>query len=827
MPRIPKITTVPPCPQFPQKGVTRYIKNEETGAFYYDYEPKHLAKLQSGCDEINARRENERIKKQKQRDAVYAVRDLSEDPDGPELNYDNPDAPEKEEARELLKRAGVEHPGAITMLLRNTKIACEAAGVPHNRHSYLHGVLSQHIRKCKILKQEIGDVALLPDDQWAQQDEPLWLKKELDFFYSNYSAFVGDYAGRPQAEWLQDRQIRYDLFGLLTKVFGVPAGPLQRVMCEFLAGDKSAARFLPREYTHQDVQNCLRSYGGPNGEFLQKLLMVFRAAGKTTCGVANVIQNILLMPDFKALIVVESKESALEILTELRGRLEVGDFATPNKFASLWPEHVMPSRTAKTNFKSPLRRLGLKGPTVGIASPNSSTSSLHMDLLYWDDFLGNEVGVSDDPKRHELLLKKGDLQLSLLDGWGTHIIACTPYAPGDIYSVYIKRNEARNGNLKIMRQPIWEVLPEFKDIEAGFPMTLPQLQEHMVDFKETTGRILFQQMKDRAIDNWVDFQRQRLVIPAFSEDHSEGVFSRDDLEACVIHESQVPVPANYHCEVVVDPSHFGTSVQADETAIATVCKWRNPETGVEELFVRDVKWTKDQPAAAAVLIASSMPEATYRNCRLVRISVEKGPSNQLFEEKIIEAARLRSYGDIRPLLSFFAKDKTKGAKENRIKAVQLLVKAREIKFVAGPWNDGLFEQFLRFDPKRGTGHGVKDDRADVVSLAVMLMRGPTIVPKAATAPIDKSVPRNDRGQTAEEFAKWNEDRQNSIGYSKAMHDRIWGASTPQKAAPQKPAPQKPESEWTRVQGIYVKTSALKGTPVNNSQKRNRYGVPTR
>jgi hypothetical protein len=823
--------SVPPCPQHTFPGRTRQVQDPASGQFFFEYEPMYLAEEQAKCDAINETREKERTKKQKQRAAVAAVTAIACE-DDPLLNYDNPEEPNKDEARELLKKAGIEHPGAITMLLRNTPLACEAVGVPHNRHSYRFGVLSQYIKKCKILKEEAMNVFLLPNDQFDQQDEPLFLKPELDFFYGNYSAFIGAYAGKPQAEWLRDRQMRYDGFRLLKNVLSVPCDELQEEMCNFICGDKSAARFLPRLYDHRDVQNVLRAYGGPEGEDLKKMAMLFRAAGKTTVGTCNVLQNILLIPDFRAILGVESKESAQDILTLMRSYFEVSDFAAPNKLASLWPEHMIPEKkTDRKNFKSPLRRLKLKEPTIAITSPESSSSSKHSDLLYLDDWLGNDVGSSEDPKRHALLLKKYDLLLSLLDGWGTELILCTPYQPGDMYSEVIKRDEARNGKLRLLRKPVWTVLPEFAEIEKRFPASLPELQAHMVKMADLSGRITFDQMKGLAIDNWTDFQRQRLVIPSFSEDHNAKIFSMDDLQACVIHESQVPTQANFHTEAIVDPSHFGSSIQADETAIALVSKYRNPATGVEELYVRSLDAFKDQPDVASVKIASQMPLAQHKNCRLVRIAVEKGPANQLFEEKIIEAARLRSFGDIRRILSFFDKDKTKGAKANRIKNVQLLVKAKEIFFVAGDWNDGLFAQFLAFNGET-TGAGVKDDRADVISLAVMLMRGATIAPKKPEAPKDNQ-PRDHWGRTKEEADEaWRagESARNAAAVRDMMASRTQIESQQQqelrKAKEAAAIPQ-----WSKAPGGgFFKTPA----PIDASGQRDatgrpvsRYGVPQR
>jgi hypothetical protein len=375
------------------------------------------------------------------------------------------------------------------------------------------------------------------------------------------------------------------------------------------------------------------------------------------------------------------------------------------------------------------------------------------------------------------------------------------------------------------------VLPEFAEIEKRFPASLPELQAHMVKMADLSGRITFDQMKGLAIDNWTDFQRQRLVIPSFSEDHNAKIFSMDDLQACVIHESQVPTQANFHTEAIVDPSHFGSSIQADETAIALVSKYRNPATGVEELYVRSLDAFKDQPDVASVKIASQMPLAQHKNCRLVRIAVEKGPANQLFEEKIIEAARLRSFGDIRIILTFFDKDKTKGAKANRIKNVQLLVKAKEIFFVAGDWNDGLFAQFLAFNGET-TGAGVKDDRADVISLAVMLMRGATIAPKKPEAPKDNQ-PRDHWGRTKEEADEaWRagESARNAAAVRDMMASRTQIESQQQqelrKAKEAAAIPQ-----WSKAPGGgFFKTPA----PIDASGQRDatgrpvsRYGVPQR
>ena len=796
--------------------------------------------------------------KQKEEKAARHLADLG-------LNWNDPALKSRSDLpRELLQDAGIEHPGVLEMLLRNTKYACEIADVPHNGYSYRFGVVKQYAEKCAATGVEaslISNVRLLPDEEFVQQDEPLFLKTELDFIYTNYVAFVGHYANQPHIDWLQARQVRFDLYGLLKDVFGVSCGELQREMCDFVSGDKSSARFLPREYTHLDMQQVLRAYGGSDGKLLRKMLKCFRAAGKTTVGIAHVIQNILLTPCFRAMVVVESKGSAEEILIELRSRLEVRDFGDPDKFASLFPEHCIAEGSAKTNFRSPMRRLKLKGPTVAVSSPNSSNSSAHMDLLYWDDFLGNTVGVSDDPKRHETLLKKGDLQLSLLDGWGTHLILCTPYQAGDIYSVIEKRYAARGTTIPTLRIPVWVVKPEFADIEKRFPASLSELQEDMVQFRETTGRVTFQQMKDLAQDSWVDFKRQRLVMPSLNDGRIAVIFSEEDLNARVIHSSRVPMQAYFDSHVFIDPSHFGQSIQADETAITMVSRHFDVLTGITQIFVWDVEWTKDQPDSVAEKIAFQMQKATYKGLLLKQIAVEGGPANLLFKNAIIEAARVRNYGDIRPLLKFFDKDKVKSAKANRIKAVQLLVKNGEISFVGGDYINGLFEQFLNFNGDT-TGKGRKDDRIDAIALAVYYLhksriisatlapkRPPLGTPAVLSGP--DGLPRrmteaeqiaDSARQTAElerVFEAGERDRNRAAldsmrldrarierGQSTSMTESEWQQLMKQARNPRKP--QAPEtSEWTKSPfGGFMRT------PINASTKRdasgnpvNRYGVP--
>src|ERR1700723_341897 len=259
-------------------------------------------------------------------------------------------------AAKLVKDSGIDHPGIVKMLVRNIPVTCEHVGIVPNRFVYRNGVRATVTE----LRNADGNTDPLPllatDEEFSEAFENLYLRAEIDRIYGDYSSWIGHYAGVNQSQWLNERgMFRTDLF-FGASVFDILLDErLHRPIVDWF-GDRSAARSLPRLYTQRDIQAMYRAFAGPDLKH-HHLLNVYRGSGKTTLCSVHIARALTCCPDSRHLVLVEVKSLASDILALTRNKFLCEDVSRPDRFQSLFPEHVILPGKDSTTFLNPMRRL--------------------------------------------------------------------------------------------------------------------------------------------------------------------------------------------------------------------------------------------------------------------------------------------------------------------------------------------------------------------------------------------------------------------------------------------------------------------------------------
>jgi hypothetical protein len=127
---------------------------------------------------------------------------------------------------------------------------------------------------------------------------------------------------------------------------------------------------------------------------------------------------------------------------------------------------TVPEEGNSLSYTSPMRVLDLIQPTL--TSTSLETEGLageRADIICSEDVA--EISNSSTPEQREKTLEKFDLACELLEPTGFLQVIGTPFAPGDIYSVLLDREEERvkaglEPRLLHTICPAWTVKPGIK-----------------------------------------------------------------------------------------------------------------------------------------------------------------------------------------------------------------------------------------------------------------------------------------------------------------------------------------------------------------------------
>ena len=712
------------------------------------------------------------------------------------------------EPTRMLKEAGIEHPGVLAALLRDIPYACEAADLTPNLFAYRWGLLEMD-----RLRREDGGLlespcVLVSDEDYNKSDENLYLRAEVDRLFGDYSAWIGRWANRPQADWLKDRVgFRYDQFFAGKDIFELYCDEhLHRdLMCPWF-GDRSTARELPRLYTKEDVVNMYRKFAGPN-KLQEHLMTIFRGAGKSTWCSVYVAQTIVRCPDARLLLMTATRELAKELLGLARGKFVCEDFDNPTPFQALFPEHVIKPGKDSTTFNSPLRRLKQKEKTIAITSADSSSSGKHCDEGIFDDFIGD--GSSESTLSLPESMKAFDKRLALIDNHGQQLVIGTPYTENDLYATQIKRNEVRKGNLQYLKVPVWHRKPEFTNVPAL------DLKRDMVEMTDHSGRIDFDAIWKLSVGDEasvVNFTRQYMCEPCFGSNDALTYFTKEEFYRGLLNANKIPTSAQWYS--VWDLSYG--KIGGDFSCGLVVARWTD-FSNYMHLAVVDCFMQKLKPS----LIANAIVDQYVKHgMKFNAIGIERPANFEDMASHIQEASRLRLPSGVAPY-QWIERILEKDAKANRIRNIQLLTGHDPIllHFVTGCNNlELLWNQLERWTPKKKSGSADehKDDGPDAIGLAIKWLNIPLSYKKKVESVVKDDSPRDFWGRThAEMLAQWEANegaRENAaLREMQIYRKEVEAGTTPQQLT---------ESQWQAAQ--QARRNPV-GQPIDASNRRNRFG----
>lgn len=166
----------------------------------------------------------------------------------------------------------------------------------------------------------------------------------------------------------------------------------------------------------------------------RKLYLAPRYTYKTSLVIALIVYLLLKYPDIAILVIRATRESAQQILFEVKGIFQtnatiIDVFGDLSKNAPLWSESriVLPTRTRPN-----------KDPSVMAAGIDVSTTGMHPDAVFADDIVTREN--CDSPRL--MLLARAALQAiyPLLPPWGTMLVTGTRWSNIDAYGWVLARN---------------------------------------------------------------------------------------------------------------------------------------------------------------------------------------------------------------------------------------------------------------------------------------------------------------------------------------------------------------------------------------------------
>jgi predicted phage terminase large subunit-like protein len=459
------------------------------------------------------------------------------------------------------------------------------------------------------------------------------------------------------------------------------------------------------------------------------ILLDPRGFFKTFTNILDTVQWIINCPDVRILIMSGTYKLTLQFLSLAKGKFYLPPGRKPEYFHLLFPEYV--DRSADGDSKEPLVVLNRKhdspDPTLGIMSIGSSLSGFHCDVLKFDDIVTDENCNTEETRQS--LLDKADGAVNLLMPWGWHDIIGTRYFPNDYYGqAEAKYKESpEDFNLKLFTRAAWVVKPEFEEIEKN---SLFDLKEHMVVLTFPEHKTWALLRKDLS-KNEKSFRCQQLNQPVWGNEKSIN-FERIVLES---HRFRNGVQITLQEVLLAKPDYVYGAIdlarenkdQSDYTALAvgkvyqfglfqnfltpdelaSAIKLDGEDEGKWVLVILDVQFGKWSQTEIANRIA-----AMHNKWQCKSWYGEDTGGLALLKEKIADVSKT-TYG-CWPYIRWDVPSNSEGAKRNRIKGLETLLKANRLYFLTDTWNEKVFEELEKYKGQKSTRY-FKDDVPDVLS----------------------------------------------------------------------------------------------------------------
>lgn len=478
------------------------------------------------------------------------------------------------------------------------------------------------------------------------------------------------------------------------------------------------ANFFPRlnpdglraNYTQKEAQAWL----GAQSDKKDRLFMASRNAFKSTFVRVWTLMLLLCLPDVRVLYVSGTRELMEDALRELRGYLQM-TVEAPSRFAQLYPDYVIPvGEGSATSFSCPLAHLGLAQTTIKLSSLESVSTGSRFDVGVFDDLMNDKNTATEELRQKgirtfDALLKLREIGANNAGASYVFTIG-TPWAKGDLYQTLIERNEADPDNsLAVRIDPAWTVKPEarhkevFELLEDDVTLLFPQ---------RLTWKFLQSELRKSKGDNppYSFFKTQNLC--QWTEDETLTLhFNPDLLTRSVIQKGALPEGETV---ISVDIA-YSLSARSDMTSIAT-CRLFTNSSGEKCLAVLGIDADRMKGSELAFKLVQLTRQ--YENQNLRTVLIEKGPSSDSLDTSIKDQGRKYS---VSVPTYFVPVSNEKHRKFLAIKELEFLLAQGRLKFVSGPYIEGLFLELSRLD---GTVSlkSKKDDRADSIAQVAKVFR---------------------------------------------------------------------------------------------------------
>lgn len=531
---------------------------------------------------------------------------------------------------------------------------------------------------------------------------------------------------------------------------------------------------LPANYTQQQALAWMESQSPEVKNFL---LLATRQSMKSSWSHLWLVSLILSLPDVRVLLVSEIHKLAKDFIGVLRSYFET----TPDNetiLQILFPEYcIAPGAGTAMSYDCPMARLSL-AQSVWSTSMDSVTAGQRFDVGLFDDVISDKSCQNDE--QLDSSERKFQSLLKLRQKGGIVGVLGTPWHHNDLYARIIKTADEHPDAGWVYRiDPIAQVKPNAR--RKLTPLLLPTLVEDDIESFLWPERLDWKFLKGEILLNPAFALSQNFCLfPLESDADIRVTFDEADLR-------RYTKPADFFKPLPllerIMAVDWATSISryADFSCIATL-DFKRYE-GKNIVVVADVqmdRWKQSDLATRIVLaIQTQLPR---------RVVIEKDRNWEALGEAIKKTALLR--GVELPFIHW------KGAgiggrklheKAARIKT-QLEPRLAEggLYFYQAPWNDVVYDQFIRFDGLHKSNNSRKDDAPDAIAQGIE-----TYFPQEREGESDEQ--RRDRIEQQE--------REEAAARTRAFHARLFGTNEAfQPKKQDSPAPQRPASPMDKIFG---------------------------
>jgi len=524
--------------------------------------------------------------------------------------------------------------------------------------------------------------------------------------------------------WLaRRRELRAEMWDLANNLYGHKGKwheKAHRILFDFFVKKDNST--LPVKYTQDQLNEWLLD----QSEKHNRLLEFPRGFRKTTACLIDIIQWILNAPDTTHLICTSTRKLGKLRIEEVRSHFEVKNYNEPTDFQCYFPEFCIPVGDGEgTEYRCPMAHLDIPYATLAYTSVESSTAGFRATHVTFDD-------AQDDknykkPEQRMSVAETFDLVCELIiRPYGYCTVVGTRYtdgAPGDnpdgqqddekdtrvrdLYGEIIRRIEkSEDDRWEILIKPAWVTLShasgkKFKDYVS-------EDVELLMDY----GPGLFKILKAKAVDNERNFRCQQLNQPAALTDGDDApyinTFTEENIYAKVKRISEIPV--TFSRKAIFVDTALTDGRKSDWNALVAA--------GIEDKGEDQdpLIWFPETRAvhASDKEIARQIVEMMIKwDCSAY---VEEIPGQAgSFKNEVLQQLQLRR---VSHNISWFTPEGTRGAKEKRIRGLQLLHEKELLRFGNCTGIEEMVRQLVRYngDKKlhKTSKSGRKDDLPDAM-----------------------------------------------------------------------------------------------------------------